>query len=171
MITQVAKEVETIGNSGGADHLDFFQKARRLRNDHFSGDASASLFSQHVLTLVPNWAPTLLVYPDDAVRSDTIRLLAHLVFNDDLRGNDDEELVDKVNGIAKNLCKVCLRKIQENYVLPGKPVNIKIVHEIIRVVDHCIEGGYFHVDDDSDRLVVAESQSRSPFKDNKCTLA
>lgn len=158
----IAKEVDTIGNSGGEEHLDFFARLKRVRNDRLRPGKVYHFFHLLVLKLVPVWAPTLLMYHELAVREETLKLLMSLVFNIDTRRLDNEEEADEVEHIAKRLCLSCLKRLDSHMVAPRRQVDAKHIHEIVKVVEHCI-GAYYVMDEssDHDRAVVEDSKSQS----------
>ncbi|MCJ1287016.1 hypothetical protein MMC26_006363 [Xylographa opegraphella] len=158
LLSGIAEEVETIGHSGGEDHLDFFKMARRIRNESLV-KLDPAFFHSTVLKLVPRWAPTLLIYPDPNVRQDTIALLHTLVFSLDIRNMDDEEKADEVEDVAKQLCTSCLKRIQESVIMPNKQIEARTVEEIVRVVRVCIETYFEEEDGDSPSQFLLESEA------------
>ena len=159
LVYRISREVETIGQSGGEQHLFFFSQARRVRNERL-GRKHPQYLQSLVLGCVPQWAPTLLMYPDDQVRQDTIVLLQTLVFNQDIENMDDEQRADELTTIAKNLCKSCLQRMTELIIKPGKTVDVKTVEESVKVVRHCLDK-YFPVDAEEDSIFVQEAERRS----------
>lgn len=159
VITRVAHEVETIGQYGGEQHLQFFSAARRLRNDRFSRKYP-NFFHRLILSCVPFWAPTLLMYPETQVRNDTIQLLQTLVFDHDIHSMDDEQKADEIEKVARDLCNACVRRIIETVIKPRKNIENKMVEDIIKVVRHCLSN-YFNPDDDHQIIEEAESKFTS----------
>ena len=70
MIKYIATEVDTIGDYGGREHLDFFSRARRLVS--LRDNVEEGFFNRIVLRAVPQWAPALLQYREDQVRLSTV---------------------------------------------------------------------------------------------------
>lgn len=158
----IAHEVGTIGSSGGEEHLEFFVRARRIRNDRLPR-RNPNFFQNQVLTLVPNWAPTLLMYCDGGVREETIALLQALIFNFDIHSMDDEEQADRIQSVAKSLCRACLKRINELVILPGTQVDAKAIEDIVKVVRHCIMK-YFHEDEsETERATIDEAHRKRYF--------
>ena len=155
LVMSVAEEVDTIGHSGGEDHLEFFAKARRLRNEYLSRKFP-NFFPDLVLTLVPRWAPTLLLYPDSTVRNETVNLLHTLVFSNDPRAMDDERQAELIVNTAKELCRACIKRITENIIYQHKQVEARMVEETIRVVRHCMHNYFNDEDEDNDGETGAE---------------
>ncbi|RVD85691.1 uncharacterized protein DFL_004002 [Arthrobotrys flagrans] len=67
MVRRIALEVKTIGAHGGVEHLSFFKTAFVTRNPNFS----PAFISNQVTENAKIWAPPLLTYHDEAVRSAT----------------------------------------------------------------------------------------------------
>lgn len=67
MVRRIAQEVKTIGGHGGVEHLSFFKTAFVTRNPNFA----VSFISNQVTENAKIWAPPLLTYHDEAVRSAT----------------------------------------------------------------------------------------------------
>ena len=156
VISTIARDVDTIGHRGGEQYLNFFSQARRIRNDHMQR-RSPHFFHRLVLTYVPNWAPILLMYPEDSVRRDTMNLLRTLVFNHDINAMDDEQQAEEIEVTAKDLCRRCLRRLLEHYIQPSKAVEEKLILETIQVIKHCLVT-YFVGDDEEDARVVEEGE-------------
>lgn len=158
MIRSIAGEVDTIGDYGGREHMDFFIRARRLVSlrDNFE----QGFFNRIVLRTVPQWAPALLQYREYNVRDTTLDLLRHLVFNHDLRNMDDEEHADLVETAAKDLQIACTRRCH-SLVQEQKPVDRQNVDQIIKVIQHCLEH-YYTADDDQRPIVEAQSKVYAP---------
>lgn len=157
VITYVAREVDTIGMSGGKEHLDFFAQARRLQNLRIA--RNTHFFGRIVLQTVPQWAPPLLMYWEEGVRSGTIDLLRTLVFNRNIRTMDNEQEAEDIERIARQLCQACVKRIQDQIVQLQKPVETRSVESVTMVIRHCLQK-YYQVDiveDDHDFVVEAES--------------
>ncbi|KAF3938205.1 hypothetical protein ABW19_dt0203147 [Dactylella cylindrospora] len=67
MIRRIAQEVKTIGSHGGIEHLTFFKTAFVTRNPSFN----PSFIANQVIENAKIWAPPLLTYHDEAVRTST----------------------------------------------------------------------------------------------------
>ncbi|KAL9131097.1 MAG: hypothetical protein Q9217_000859 [Psora testacea] len=144
LITEIASEVHSIGQSGGREHLDFFAQARRLRN--VRNIAAPDFFSRVVLTRTNLWAPQLLMYWDEDVRSGTVELLKILLFDHDITNMDEEDLADELAESGRKLCvqtaKRCQMVLEE-----GKPVG-RTAEQIMIVVNECL-GRYFSEDEET----------------------
>lgn len=156
VITYVAREVDTIGMSGGKEHLEFFAQARRLQNIRIL--RNAQFFNRMVLHSVPHWAPPLILYWEESVRAGTIELLKTLVFNRDLRNMDNEHEAEEIERIARELCQACVKRIQDHIVQQQKAVETRSVENITMVIKHCLQTYYQAdaVEDDHDFVVETE---------------
>ena len=157
LMNLISREVDTIGQSGGEEHLYFFEQARRIRNDRFNRK-NPFYFHHLVLNCVPLWAPTLLMYPSATVRDDTIRLLQTLVFDHDIHTMDDEQQADEIERIAKELCQACLKRLADHVIQPGKTIDVKTVQASIGVVKHCL-AVYFNSGSDDDQQIMEDGES------------
>lgn len=162
LVISIAAEAETIASSGGEDHLEFFGKARRIQNEHFSRK-DPNYFHNLVLKLVPRWAPALLIYPDYTIRNETIELLHTLVFSFDVRSMDDEQQADEIEDIGRQLCKACLKRINECVILPNKQIEARQAEEVIKVVNHCVGTYYTEEEEDERREIAAQADGMSPW--------
>ncbi|KAL8766168.1 MAG: hypothetical protein Q9209_006973 [Squamulea sp. 1 TL-2023] len=152
MITQIANEVDTIGASGGLAHLKFFVRARQIVNPRLP----RTLFHRLVLRTVPKWAPPLLMYYDEIVRNQTVEFLKDLIFQYDLPAADggvDEALED----CARALCEACIKRIQENVIVPQSQVDVKSMGKIRDVVRHCVRT-YFSTGTAEDDRIMQEAE-------------
>lgn len=135
LIKTIALEVDTIGVNGGQEHLDFFAFARRLSNTQVPKTQAS--FHRLVLLTVPHWAPALVMYWEENVRSKTIELLKTLVFDCDTRNMDNEREANEIEKVGRDLCETCTKRIEETIVEPQKQVESKSVDHVIQVVKHC----------------------------------
>ncbi|KAL8651279.1 MAG: hypothetical protein Q9226_004773 [Calogaya cf. arnoldii] len=133
MITQIASEVDTIGTSGGPAHLHFFIQARQIVNPRLA----PRLFHRQVLKTVPKWAPPLLMYYDEKVRSDTVGFLKVLIFQHSIPATEDGEN-DVLEPCARTLCEACIRRVRENVIAPQSQGDVKSVGTIMDVIRHCV---------------------------------
>ncbi|KAL9021678.1 MAG: hypothetical protein Q9185_001126 [Variospora sp. 1 TL-2023] len=152
MITQVAREVDTIGTSGGRSHLEFFIQARQALNPRIQ----RRTFNKLVLRTVSMWAPALLMYYDEAVRQATVDFLRVLIFHYDSTecGDDSSELED----YARGLCEACIRRVQVNVIQQQNQVDVKSVEVIRDVIKHCI-AMYFQTGTVVDDQVAEEAEA------------
>lgn len=157
IITNVAREIDTIGQYGGKEHLEFFSQARRLQSLRIRGQPQ--FFSRLVLTLVPLWAPPLIMYWEESVRLGTIDLLKTLVFSRDIHNMDDEQEAELIEKVARDLCQACVKRIQSQFVQEQKQVEVRNVDSIQLVIRHCLQT-YYQVDLEEDHEIVAEAEGK-----------
>jgi len=155
MIDNIATEVDTIGYSGGREHLDFFAQARRITS--YRSTISRGFFNRCVLHAAPQWAPALLLFWEEPIRGATLDLLKSLVFNHDTTQMDDEEYADSIEAAGRNLQVACVRKCS-NMVQLQKTIDSRLVEQVQEVIDHC--KAYYHAEDDRDKAFIAETDSK-----------
>ena len=155
LITDVASEVHSIGQSGGREHLEFFAQARRLRNIRTT--AAPNFFNRLVLTRSHLWAPQLLMYWEEDVRVGSIELLNLLLFQHDINNMDDEEMADELLESGRKLGIQCLKRCQ-TILEEGKPVG-KTGNQIMSVVEECLRR-YFN---EEEAAFVRDAQGMCTF--------
>lgn len=154
MISFVAKEVDSIGKSGGREHLDFFIHARRLRSTR--QDANPEAFHRAVVATIPIWAPGLLTYCEESVRTDTFDLLKILLLSQNLEELDDEEQLDRLNGVGRNLCIECAKRCETETRKQEPLENLQCWNHIVNITKICMERFF---DDHEPQLRVMEGMS------------
>ena len=183
LIARFAREISSIGNTGGEEHLEFFKRASRLQNDAFSRQ-KPKFFQFEVLKQAANFGPLLLMYHDAAVRQETIKFLSSLVFDHDIHEMDDERHADLVESIGQQLTKGCITRI-EDIIRHNKAIDIARAEDISRVVKHCLERYFYPDGSPNDATLRALSKQvsfgnfcpekmlteRPELVDNLCNLA
>ncbi|KAI4133335.1 MAG: hypothetical protein LQ338_000235 [Usnochroma carphineum] len=159
MITQIAREVDTIGTSGGAQHLEFFVQARQLASPRIS----RRTFNRLIVRTVSLWAPPLLMYYDEAVRQATVDFLRVLIFQYGSQstesGNDNSELEE----YARGLCEACIKRVQDHVIQHQNHVDVKSVEVIREVIRHCVRT-YFQTGTAEDDRVAEEAEGTCACK-------
>lgn len=152
LIKYIALEVDSIARSGGAEHLEFFVHARRLQNPRLN--KPGRFFHGVVRRTVPQWAPTLLSYPDENVRLGTIQLLKVLLFAQDPSLEDDAEQEDEMIRTGKALCIACAQRCQSQ-IQKQEPLDApKAWEQLIEVTRDCIKT--FYHDESEDQIQQIE---------------
>lgn len=148
LIDFVAKGVDSINNSGGAEHLAFFTNIVAVTNER-AGLDEAWFFSQAV-EKIPDWAPPLLLYPDKAVRNMTLEVLRQILLTKDPLHTE----------IAKELVQACVDRLKRVY-LEGSRHNIesRVVEAINTVISHGLET--YYGDNEDDQLFARYAQGTS----------
>lgn len=159
MIRYIAAEVDTIGDHGGREHLNFFTRARRLVS--LQDGIEEGSFNRAVLRAVPQWAPALLQFREETVRNGTLDLLKLLVFSHDIQTMDDEEHAELIESAAKDLQIACTRRCH-TLVRAQKPIDSDRVEQIIRVIRHCLET-YYTPEEDQRPIADAQGGSHRGF--------
>ncbi|KAL8944646.1 MAG: hypothetical protein Q9216_000343 [Gyalolechia sp. 2 TL-2023] len=153
MITQIAQEVDTIGTSGGAAHLDFFIQARQLVNPRIS----RRTFNKLIIKTVPMWGPPLLMYYEEPIRQATVEFLKILIFHHGTQITEGREENEELGEYARGLCEACIKRVQDNVIQQQHQVDIKSVEIIREVIRHCIVT-YFQTGTAEDDRIAEEAE-------------
>ena len=156
MITQVAREVDTIGTSGGAEHLEFFVQARQLVNPRIS----RRMFNKFILKTVSMWAPPLLMYYEETVRLATVEFLKVMIFQYSGQNTEGREENGEVEDCARGLCEACIKRVQENVMQQQNHTDVRSMEIIRDVIRHCIVT-YFQTGTAEDDHVAEEAEGLS----------
>ncbi|KAL4918129.1 hypothetical protein BDW62DRAFT_68207 [Aspergillus aurantiobrunneus] len=155
ILDYVAKGVDTINDSGGNEHLSFFTKLLGARNERLGLDET--WFSSHIIDLIPDWVPALLMYPERSVRNMTMEYLRRILFTEGTSAVG-EELQSRHSAIAKELVSASVDKLRKTYLaIPGISVEARALEAIRTVVDHCLTS-YF-TDTEEDQKIVSQAQA------------
>ncbi|KAL8728289.1 MAG: hypothetical protein Q9166_005496 [cf. Caloplaca sp. 2 TL-2023] len=157
MIKQIAREVDTIGTSGGHAHLTFFVQARHIVNARLP----QRWFNNMVLKTVPEWGPPLLMYYEESVRAQTVEFLKDLIFNYDTQSTDNGDENGALEEYARALCEACIKRVHENVVQQQSQVDVRSVELIVDVIKHCVKT-YFGAGTAEDDRVAEEAEGASP---------
>ncbi|PGH13416.1 hypothetical protein AJ79_03695 [Helicocarpus griseus UAMH5409] len=155
LIDYVSKGVESINDSGGREHLAFFQSLVNLSNEKVGKDEF--WFWSAVVERIPDWAPTLLHYPDRTVRNSTYDFLRQLLF-----AKEFEEISDEFRQfykkIGKDLAQACVEKLRRTYLstTDSQPTEVRSMETIALVTTQCIEA-YFDENDEGDTEFVQQA--------------
>ena len=157
LIEYVAKGVDSINNSGGREHLSFFQSLFTAQNERL-GKEQFSFWSL-VVERIPDWAPTLLLYPEKAVRNNTFEFLRQLLFS-----KEHDELPDDFrlfyNKVARDLAQTCVEKLRRTYLMrsgPQSSVDSRTIETITLVITHCMEVYFDENESDEDREIFQQA--------------
>ncbi|KAL4783116.1 hypothetical protein BJX76DRAFT_270130 [Aspergillus varians] len=156
ILDYVAKGVDTINDSGGKEHLTFFTNLLGGRNERLGLDDT--WFSSHVIELIPDWVPALLMYPDRAIRNMTMELLRRILFNEETPAVG-EERQSRYAAIAKELVSTSVDKLRKTYLsIPGISVEARALEAIRTVINHCLTS-YFSDAEEEDQKIVNQAQA------------
>lgn len=158
LMNVVAKGVESINNSAGNEHLEFFTQLCGISNERLELDPD--WFTEAVQNRIPDFIPTLLVYNHPSVRRRTLDVLRNLLFVDD---NDEmtEETRARLAWIAHQLTHACLRRITGTFLNSQvRSVESRIIQPITSTITHCLEK-YFNVEDEDDQRVIEQANCKS----------
>ncbi|KAE8393246.1 hypothetical protein BDV23DRAFT_149795 [Aspergillus alliaceus] len=155
LIDYVAKGVESINDSGGKEHLAFFTSIMSCRNEHL--DLNEAWFSSQLIDKIPDWAPTLLMFPDRTVRTMTMEFLRRILFTGEA-GDIGDDWQSRHTQAAKELVHASISRLRKTYLsTPGGNVETKVVETIKAVVNHCLVT-YFD-DSEQDQEYVSQAQA------------
>ncbi|KAL6232934.1 hypothetical protein BDW75DRAFT_216372 [Aspergillus navahoensis] len=155
ILNHVAKGVDTINDSGGREHLLFFTNMMNSRNERLALDDT--WFSSHVIELIPDWVPALLMYPDRTIRNMTMDFLRKILFSEE-KTADEEEGRSRYADVAKDLVSASVDKLRKMYLAtPGISVEAGALETIRNVIDHCLTS-YF-TDTEEDQKIISQAQA------------
>lgn len=158
LINFVAKGVESINNSAGNEHLEFFTQLCSISNERLKLDSD--WFTEAVQDRIPDFIPTLLIYNHPSVRRRTTDVLRSLLFVGD---NDEmtEEMRTRLARIARELTHACVQRITSTFLNSQiRSVESRIIQPITSTVTHCLED-YFDEDDEDDQKVIQQANGTS----------
>ncbi|PGH08928.1 ubiquitin thiolesterase [Blastomyces parvus] len=155
IIDYVSKGVDSINDSGGREHLAFFQSLVKAKNE--KADKDEYWFWSSVVDRIPDWAPTLLQYPEKAVRNGTLDFLRQLLFSKEYEDITDD-FRQFYKKIARDLAQTCVDKLRRTYLTPAdaQPPEVKAMETIALVIMHCIEV-YFDESDSADADFIQQA--------------
>ncbi|RAL15100.1 putative ubiquitin C-terminal hydrolase [Aspergillus homomorphus CBS 101889] len=151
LIEFVAKGIETIGNSGGQEHLNFFTGVMASKNERIG--LNEAWFLTQLIDKIPDWAPTLLIYPERAVRTMTLEVLRQILFSG--QEEIDENWEPRQREVAKELVHVSVERLRKLCYNPSNTgvVDTKVLECIRTVIDHCLTT-YFDASDEDQEVVL-----------------
>ncbi|KAJ5502999.1 Peptidase C19 ubiquitin carboxyl-terminal hydrolase 2 [Penicillium fimorum] len=164
MIDFVAKGVESIDNSGGQEHIDFFMRLCRGNNQRLNMDSAE--FKEIVLDSISVWAPTLLIDKDETVRRSMHNILDEMVFNDKIVESTTE--VSEQNGewqttitperrhsICRRLPNACIERLKSAFLTDQiSHIDARLLENITPVINYCL--ATFYDDSEADQQEVQQ---------------
>ncbi|KAL8973059.1 MAG: hypothetical protein Q9183_000182 [Haloplaca sp. 2 TL-2023] len=167
MISQIAREVDTIGTSGGFAHLVFFSDVRRLNN----GRVGRRMLNRWVLRTAVLWAPPLLMYYDERVRAATVDLLKDMIFqHNDPSTQCVDEQGNPLKEHARALCEACMKRVQEIVVNRNNAIDIRQLDMTRVVIRHCVTA-YYHEGTADDDRTIEDAEGRQPVAGSISSVA
>jgi ubiquitin carboxyl-terminal hydrolase 34 len=157
IIDYIAKGVDSINSSGGREHITFFTDVLSCRNERLGKDES--WFNEKIVERIPDWAPTLLIYLEKAVKALAFDVLRQILFNQD-QNDLEEEYRPFYSKVARELGQACVELLRKTYLInQGQPVESKVVDNIVLVITHCLREYYDEGDaDDAEFMQQAEGE-------------
>jgi len=165
MIDFIAKGIDSIDNSGGQEHMDFFMCLCRSTNERLNMDFAD--FTEPVLDHIPVWAPTLLIDKDESVRRNMQNILEGMVFNDNtVEGNteDTEQNGERQTTITRerrhNICRrlpnACLERLKSAFLADRiSHIDARLLENITPVINYCL--ATFYDDSETDQQEVQQA--------------
>ncbi|EER45856.1 ubiquitin C-terminal hydrolase [Histoplasma capsulatum H143] len=161
LIDYVSKGIDSINDSGGCEHLAFFQSLVKVKNEKAKKDEY--WFWSSVVDRIPDWAPTLLHYPERAVRNGVLDFLRQLLFSKEYEDISDD-FRQFYRKIGRDLAQASVDKLRRTYLstADAQPPEVKSMETISLVIMHCTEV-YFDERDSDDADFIQQATSESVF--------
>ncbi|PYH95762.1 ubiquitin hydrolase [Aspergillus ellipticus CBS 707.79] len=162
LIDFVAKGVETINNNGGKEHLSFFTSIMGSRNDRLG--LGEVWFLTQLVDKVPDWAPTLLIFPERAVRHMTLEVLRQILFSGEVEEMGDDWQAHQTE-VAKKLVHASVDRLRKAYLtVPGCNIEARAVESIRTVIEHCLSA-YFGASDEDQEVILQAQETITAIED------
>ncbi|KAG2411729.1 hypothetical protein HFD88_009285 [Aspergillus terreus] len=159
LIDYVANGVETINGSGGKEHLAFFTELLSCRNNQLSLDET--WFLSRLVDRIPDWAPTLLLFPETAVRKMTTDLLQGILFTGEA-GEMGEDWQQRHSDIARELVRASIDRLKKAVLTaPGGSVETKTIETMKTVINHCLASYFDESEQDQEYVRQARAEIES----------
>ncbi|KAF3392464.1 Ubiquitin carboxyl-terminal hydrolase 34 [Penicillium rolfsii] len=156
LISFVAKGVDSINNSAGNEHLEFFTQLCSISNEPLG--LEPDWFIAAVQDRIPEFVPTLLIYNHPNVRRRTTEVLRGLLFIGD-KDEMTEEARTRLAHIARELTRACVQRIASVFLNSQvQSVESRIVYPITSTVTHCLET-YFDEDNEEDERQIERANT------------
>lgn len=171
MIDFVAKGVESIDNSGGQEHIDFFMCLCRSTNERLNMDSAN--FAEIVLDNISVWAPTLLIDKDETVRRNMQNILEETIFNDKIvEGNtaDSEQngewqtiiTPERRHSLCRRLPNACIERLKSAFLTDQiSHIDARLLENITPVINYCL--ATFYDDSEADQQEVQQANGRFEY--------
>ena len=157
LITRYAEGMQSIQDSGGAEHLDFFSNVSRTSNQ-FLMRKRPLFFKDMLLKKIPSFAPYLIFYHDQEVRQNAIRLVKNLIFDVDYGSMDDAYMEQLVQDNGRMLTTACLNLL-ESHIARGKSLELTRVEDLVGTIRLCLNR-FFEEDEESAEVLNEKLNSR-----------
>ncbi|KAL4889224.1 hypothetical protein BDV59DRAFT_187150 [Aspergillus ambiguus] len=159
LIDYVAKGVDTINGSGGKEHLAFFTELLSCRNNQLGLDEA--WFTTRLVDRIPDWAPTLLLFPDASVRRMTTDLLQAILFTGE-SGDMGDDWQQRHSEVAKELVRASIDKLKKATVsVPESSVETKTIETMKTVINHCLVSYFDDSEQDQEYVQYARAELES----------
>ncbi|CAI7640164.1 unnamed protein product [Penicillium glandicola] len=165
MIDFVSKGVESIDNSGGQEHIDFFMCLCRSTNQRLNMDSAN--FIELVLDNISVWAPTLLIDKDEIVRRNMHNILDEMVFSNKIVDTDTEDpeqndeyqatiTREQRHNICRRLPSACIERLRAAFLTDQiSHIDARLLENITPVINYCL--ATFYDDSETDQQEVEQA--------------
>jgi ubiquitin carboxyl-terminal hydrolase 34 len=155
LIRESTAFIESIGNSGGREHINYLFKLKDVRND-YCAEADQEFLRHNIRLKVADWAPTLLTYAlDSNVRSLAEALVKDLLLEESEFTEDGHDR--HIEPLAKSLAKACGDKIMTQWINPRNAPYTPHIEEVESVISECCRR-FFDAENDGDAAALARFQ-------------
>jgi ubiquitin carboxyl-terminal hydrolase 34 len=171
MIGFIAEGVESIDNSGGQEHIEFFKCLCRSTNERLNMDSAE--FTELVLNTISVWAPTLLIDRDEAVRRNMQSILDATIFNDNIvEGNIEDPgqngewqttiTPERRHSIGRRLPIACMERLKSAFLTDQiRHIDARLLENITPVINYCL--ATFYDDSETDQEEVQQANGMFEF--------
>lgn len=165
MIDFIAKGVESIDNSGGQEHIDFFMCLCRGNNERLNMDSAN--FTEVVLDNISVWAPTLLIDKDETVRRHMQNILDEMIFYDKIVEDNAEDsgqngegqtiiTPERRHSICRRLLNACIERLKSAFLTEQlSHIDARLLENITPVINYCL--ATFYDDSETDQQEVQQA--------------
>ncbi|KAJ5668957.1 hypothetical protein N7462_010027 [Penicillium macrosclerotiorum] len=151
VVNFVAKGVDSINNSAGAEHLEFFRRLCNTSNDR--AGLEIEWFTALVQEKIPDFCPTLLIDTDRSVRHGTSEMLQNMLFLEE-NESPDENARARSRRIARELTSTCMDRIRSSCLESNvQTIESRLVHHIMTIVNYCL-ANFFDDENDEDQQFI-----------------
>ncbi|KAI2787888.1 hypothetical protein POX_f08270 [Penicillium oxalicum] len=156
LISFVAKGVDSLNNSAGNEHLEFFIHLCSTSNERLGLDTD--WFTAAVQDQIPDFVPPLLTYNHPNVRRRTTEVLRSLLFIDSSEGMP-MEMQARLTKLGRELTHACIQRVTGAFLDgQGRNVESRIVQPISATITHCVDT-YFDKNDEEDQKVIQNANA------------
>ncbi|CAG8135950.1 unnamed protein product [Penicillium salamii] len=172
VVNYIACGIDTIDNSGGQEHMDFFTQICDLTNQRLN--LGPRDFTKLTLGHLPTIAPVLLIDRDEIVRQNMQSILdeafagyqnAGTAEQNDQENEQENEsgnlshviVRDELNLLGRLLQKSCAERLTAAFLKEQtRPIDVRQLESILSVINYCLTT--FYDDNDADEAEVQKTR-------------